>query len=133
MDNLIQQLQATPKWNTFENWYEEQPYDIPMRSTWKDTTFIESHSHFQKGVFEKFIESHGFNIEKQLENIDYNQRSEMSDEEILSKRFNECWFIRTAFLVGVYYQTHTLNPNDYTGNSVPFDSFEELLIWYFNN
>lgn len=62
--NLIEQLQATPKWKKFEDWYEDQQYDIPFNSTWKDTTFIETHFHFQKGVFEKFVESQGFIIEQ---------------------------------------------------------------------
>ena len=54
--NLIQQLQQTSKWKEFDAWYTEQEYCLPLR-------FIELPLEFTKGVFEKFIESRGVNIE----------------------------------------------------------------------
>lgn len=133
MDNLIQQLQQTPKWKEFEEWYEKQDFYIQMKYTYKDYWFEVLDFPFQKEVFEKFIESHGFNIEKQLHNIPYHDRLVMAEEEQLKIRYKEAWFIRTVVIVD-YYTPVCLNPIDhYLRQTKPFESFEELLIWYFNN
>ena len=125
--DLIQQLQQTPKWKEFDAWYTEQEYCLPLR-------FIELPLEFTKGVFEKFIESRGYNVEKQLHDIPYEERAEMSEKELLKVRYKEAWFIRTAVIVSDTYTPVCLNPIDnYLNRVVPFNSFEELLIWYFNN
>lgn len=96
--NLIQQLQATPKWKEFKEWY--YPYymgwSIPMKETKTTTGFTFLHPDFQKGVFEKFIESRGQKYYK----------GQYSDSHYLTYPKSAC---------------------------EEFNSFEELLIWYFNN
>ena len=120
--NLIQQLQQTSKWKEFDAWYTEQQYCLPLR-------FIELPLEFTKGVFEKFIESRGVNIEKQLKDLSYEQKINLSENEMLNKRYNEEWFIKTVLIINGNYKTAFL-PVD---QQIPFGSFEELLIWYFNN
>lgn len=140
--NLIQQLQQTSKWKKFEEWYLKQSYPIyiynkpgnKFNQYEEEIGFVEYPIEFTKSVFEKFIESQGFNVEKQLWDISVQERSELSEKEILSKRYTEAWFIRTSFLVDNHYATHCINPIDnYLQKHIPFNSFEELLIWYFNN
>lgn len=92
--NLIQQLQATPKWKEFEEWYDKQIYHLPLLGLGEggeELGFSDLSFPFNKGVFEKFIES---------------------QDVILN--------INDGYITGkdVY---HVAN------------SFEELLIWYFNN
>lgn len=97
--NLVLQLQQTPKWKEFEDWYEQQQHNIPLISgdyfgRWYiglDELGIE----FQKGVFEKFIESQG----------------------------QSYWHGDS----GTHYLTYPKTACE------EFNSFEELLIWHFNN
>lgn len=100
--NLIQQLQATPKWKEFEEWYNKQDYFMPMEG-FREIDYIigfdDLDFEFQKGVFEKFIESQGFEI-----HFDGNYHLYCNQSYIL------------------------------VNNKLPnWNSFEELLIWYFNN
>lgn len=104
--NLIQQLQATSKWSEFQKWYKtipelQYPYSIDSIKlacgnfyAFKNFPFM-----FQKGVFEKFIESRGCNV--------------------------ITW-------VGEYQIEYCLHAKDYVAGK-DFSTFEELLIWYFNN
>lgn len=133
--NLIQQLQTTPKWKEFEEWYNVQGYFVPLDGIYQlHRTFIEFPIEFQKGVFEKFIESRGYNIEKQLHDLPREERAEMSEKDLLKVRYKEAWFIRTVVIVSDTYTSICLNPVDnYLNKVIQFDSFEELLIWYFNN
>jgi len=103
--NLIQQLQATPKWKEFSKWFVQQDYPC---TTLKDDHvtgchewFVQLHPGFQKGVFEKFIESQGFIIEQWYKTS--------------VKQMYVCLF------------------NDAQKESIFEGTFEELLIWYFNN
>lgn len=132
--NLIQQLQVTPKWKEFEEWYETQNFDIYFTPVYDYPGFTELEISFQKGVFEKFIEGRGYNIEKQLHDIPHEERAELSEKELLKVRYKEAWFIRTVVTVSNIYTPVCLNPLDnYLNKVTPFDSFEELLVWYFNN
>lgn len=87
----------------------------------------------QQGVFEEFFESVGFNIEKKLWDIPWAQRWNMSDEQILKTRYVEAWFLKTVFMANNEYNTLCINPTNHRHQSIPFDSFEDLLTWYFNN
>lgn len=111
--DLIQQLQTTPKWKEFEEWYiKQQVQDRGTTSWWyidlqlKDReedrflTFPQLPFEFQKGVFEKFLESQG-NIFEQSHNG------------------GGC---------GYEYSIWSLE-NGFEMNR----SLEELLLWYFNN
>lgn len=120
--NLIQQLQQSPKWKEFEDWYNQYLVDIDshivgnlvhLEDIEKDNqedvysgcsygvNFCFLPFEFQKGVFEKFIESKGFIIEQWYKTS--------------AKQMYMCLFI----------YTHV--------ESIFEGTFEELLIWYFNN
>lgn len=120
--NLIQQLQQTPKWKEFEKWYnnyikEVDEYEIGQlvylaeitSKNINDVEYCNTYGvnfcflppEFQKGVFEKFIESKGLII-----------------EQWYKSSHNKNW-------VSVF-------PN-VTSDSIFEGTFEELLIWYFNN
>lgn len=100
--NLIQQLQTTPKWKEFKEWYNAQGYFIPLDGVYQlHRTFIEFPLEFTKGVFEKFIESQGFFIEQWYKTS--------------MKQMYMCLF------------------KDTQTESIFEGTFEELLIWYFNN
>lgn len=133
--NLIQQLQKTRKWKRFEKWYNKQSYFIRFNGYYQlHQTFIELPFDFQKGVFEKFIESRGYNIEKGLWDFLKKEKDDMDESQILKLRFKEKWFIRSSVIVDNYYTSFCLNPLDnITKETIVFNSFEELLIWYFNN
>jgi hypothetical protein len=103
--NLIQQLQATPKWKEFKEWYNTQGYflllegkdnlDVEYTFGFDDLAF-----EFQKGVFEKFIESQGYIIEQ--------------------------WLKEPLMMASLFERK--------PGTRFVFEgTFEELLIWYFNN
>lgn len=104
--NLTKQLQQTPKWKEFEEWYLKQSFILPfieIQPRYDDDPYIlgfwSLEFEFQKGVFEKFIES------------------------------NEHVFEQTSGRVGfVTYSIWQLETGYRKSNS-----FEELLIWYFNN
>lgn len=101
--NLIQQLQQSPKWGEFEEWYEQKQYNLPLvGGDYYGRWYIgldELSFEFQKGVFEKFIESR--------EGV-----FEQTEDAYCNKTFS-IWTIQQG----------------YTKNK----SFEKLLIWYFNN
>lgn len=102
--NLIEQLQQTPKWKEFEEWYSKQDFYLPLYNFGIfDRGFVRYEIAFQKGVFEKFIESQGYFIEQYQKN----------------PSINLMWAI--LFKQG---------PNTY---GLFRGTFEELLIWYFNN
>lgn len=104
--NLIEQLQATPKWEKFEEWYKIQPefiapyfigeieLDCGNLHAFKNFPFM-----LQKGVFEKFIESEGSDI---------------------VHIYPENWW-------GTWIEEYGYSEIN------EIDSFEEMLIWYFNN
>lgn len=102
--NLIQQLQTSPKWKDFEDWYDNQGYYLPLHDfgIW-EKGFVNFEFGFQKGAFEQFIESQGYCIEQY-------QKSPSN---------NLMW--TTLF---------KQEPNTFGLFS---GTFEELLIWYFNN
>ena len=102
--NLIQQLQQTPKWKDFEEWYllSEITSHIPLCvGRYRFPPFTKMNVCFQKGIFEKFIESQGFFIEQWYKTS--------------VKQMYVCLF------------------NDAQKESIFEGTFEELLIWYFNN
>lgn len=110
--NLIQQLQVTPKWKEFKEWYNTQGYSILLEREGNiGAVFIEMLFEFQKGVFEKFIESQDYHL-------------------CTERRKNG----KGLVLVPVLYKIPGLNDN-WTQCLVNdnCDSFEELLIRYFNN
>lgn len=105
--NLIQQLQQTPKWKEFEEWYNQQEDVITLHNptcycqgdclhgcVW----LVDLPVMYQKGVFEKFIESQGFQLEQN------------SDGQTMKYTI---WSLENGY--------------EYQKN------LEELLIWYFNN
>ncbi len=101
--NLIQQLQATPKWKEFEEWYKDR-YMYGKGTDHVNNVLFEhkiKHQHFDewKGVFEKFIESQGYKIITHVE--------------------------KGTSYYSLYRKGEVL--------SYGSDSFEKLLIWYFNN
>lgn len=119
--NLIQQLQQSPKWKEFEEWYnkwinteEIQNYVIGQfvdfaeisdqnktKLGYSDTynvNFCFLPLEFQKGVFEKFISK---------------DATDITVDGYLGK---ETYSIGATFAQWKW-----------------FNSFEELLIWYFNN
>lgn len=103
MDNLIQQLQQTPKWKEFEQWYSKQDYSIPMEGYLERdyiVGFDDLDFEFTKGVFEKFIE-----------------------------QWFEIHFDSSYTLYHKHVWEYVIDNNKLLRCS----SFEELLIWYFNN
>ena len=68
-------------------------------------------------------------IHGDLKDLSYEQKINLSENEMLNKRQNEEWFIKTVLIINGNYKTAFL-PVD---QQIPFGSFEELLIWYFNN
>lgn len=123
---MIEQIKQTPKWKEFEEWFGNQNYITFFPA------FLANPLEFQQGVFEKFIESQGFKIEKQLWDIPIEERRNMTKEEILNKQYKEAWFIRFVFLVNDEYKTETINPTGWDLRTKPFNSFQELLTFYFN-
>lgn len=100
--NLIKQLQKTPKWKEFEEWYDKQGYSIPMEGYLERdyiVGFDDLEFELTKGVFEKFIESQGYKIITHVE--------------------------KGTSYYSLYRKGVVL--------SYGSDSFEKLLIWYFNN
>lgn len=95
--NLIQQLQQTPKWKEFEEWYNN--YYLTNKHVPSLNTLEQVPYEMYKGVFEKFIESQ--------EGV-----FEQTEDAYCNKTFS-IWTIQQG----------------YTKNK----SFEQLLIWYFNN
>jgi predicted 2-oxoglutarate/Fe(II)-dependent dioxygenase YbiX len=102
--NLIQQLQATPKWKEFEKWYStyygvHKAVNINLYQSSDYLGFTQLPFEFQKGMFEKFIKNNGFEI-----------------------HFDGSY--------NLYKSNKYIIVNDRLPNWI---SFEQLLIWYFNN
>lgn len=130
--NIISILKKTDKWIEFEIWYEEWRKSHSKNfHTFNIAVFEQYCFDIQTGVFQKYLESIGFNVEKQLNDIIYDDRCRMTEAEILDKRYTESWYLRTVSIFYDEYITICLNPTDWLGNSVPFDSFEDLLTWVF--
>ena len=103
--NLIEQLQQYPKWKEFEEWYEKN-LSVPPKSCYEieyHIGFEDLPFEFQKGVFEKFIESFSAIVLR---------------EENLHERKIQYRLLKYLEL-GLF--------------TKKFNSFDELLIWYFNN
>lgn len=108
MDNLIQQLQQTPKWKKFEEWYNKQDYSMTCYGesfgdecySHYEQGFIDLKISFQKGVFEKFIE----------------QKFEIHFDGSYTLFHKHIW----EYVID-------------NEKLLRCNSFEELLIWYFNN
>jgi len=97
--NLIQQLQQTPKWEEFEEWYEKwRDSHKKNYHTFNIEVFKQYAPEIQKGVFEKFLTDNQSYIEVDL---------------IKLVPLYNLWSIEDGYQ--------------------EFDSFEELLLWYFNN
>ena len=103
--NLIQQLQASPKWKEFEEWYKQQPEFISpyhISEIELDCGNLDAFKNFpfmlQKGVFEKFI---------------FENNTDITVDGYLG---NETYGIGSTFADWKW-----------------FENFEQLLIWYFNN
>lgn len=98
--NLIQQLQQTPKWKEFEEWYNKNTrawvWAIPINIYGFEDIPVE----FQKGVFEKFIE----------------QKFEIHFDGSYTLFHKHIW----EYVID-------------NEKLLRCNSFEELLIWYFNN
>lgn len=91
--DLIKQLQKTPKWKEFEEWYNS--FYIQNEHVPSLVTLVQVPPEMYKGVFEKFIDSQG----------------------------QSYWYGNS----GTHYLTYPMIASE------EFNSFEELLIWYFNN
>lgn len=122
MNTLIQQLQVTPKWKGFEEWYNKfvPTYSLGNKAWLKDidsTTregevdFLGLPIEFQKGVFEKFFESEGYHL--------CTERRKNSSGLIV---------IPVLYKIPLPVEEWSMCLVNDTCNS-----FEELLIWYFNN
>ncbi len=97
--NLIQQLQTTPKWKEFEEWFFKQNYSVGFEYANDESMFTELEFDLQKGVFEKFIEQ------------------------------NSNYFLT---LITSELGVHSITVENLVDKYL-FYSYEELLIWYFNN
>jgi len=101
--NLIQKLQTTPKWKEFEEWYNKQGYYIPIKG------------YFDENYFAGFDDDLGFEFQKGV------------FEKFISKD-------STNITVDGYIVNETYGiPGATFAQWKWFESFEELLIWYFNN
>lgn len=101
--NLIEKLQATPKWKEFEEWYKDR-YMYGKGTDHVNNVLFDhkiKHQHFDewKGVFEKFIES---------------RRTKVTCFPTDSDELE----------YGLYWKGHVAGMNH--------NSFEELLVWYFD-
>lgn len=115
--NLIQQLQQTPKWKEFEAWYESTSlhYYIQlytMHSLGGDPVdgFVDLSFSFQKGVFEKFIKNQGYHL-------------------CTERRKNGKGLVLVPILYVIPQKGDSWTQCLINDNC---DTFEELLIWYFN-
>lgn len=121
---LIEQLQQTPKWKEFEEWYnftympDNYTPSLDYFRTRIDTVFL-------KGVFEKFFESKELIVENiVISPLDIPEefRKDLYENKICQK-----WYLRSTLITKTEYYTICINdPKN------PFNSFQELLIWYFN-
>lgn len=119
--NLIKQLQKSHKWDTFEKWYFEQPFIISFfgREYFEETCnirevgfidlFDKSNFCFTKGVIEMFVNSQGYQVHFDGSYCLYKYKDGTYEIESESDGMTEFQRLLRR------------------------DSFEELLIWYFNN
>jgi hypothetical protein len=125
--NLIEQLKQTPKWSEFEDWWDihylgyckviNPSYDSFLYiDNWCDFPF-----EFQEGVFKKFIESQN------------------KWNYILVHINDNRWQLGLSYLgnnqdmvYNLYYYDRNNLESDFEID-VTFESFEELILWYFNN
>ena len=120
---MYAKLSKTKYWKKFEEWYEER-YGAQVPKIYRPD--------FDRYVFELFLESVDYKVEKQLWDLSAYEISTMSYKEILDKKFREAWFLRSVLLHQNQYKVLTFNPVDHLGISIPFDSFEQLVEFFFN-
>lgn len=122
--SLIRQFQTTPKWKEFERWFDQTYKDLVISgcpevkfekltsNSIKDTDIFITLLPFEflKGVFEKFIESQGYHL-------------------CTERRINRNGLV----LVPILYKIPEKGDN-WTQCIIndSLDTFQELLIWYFN-
>lgn len=135
MKNLIEQLKQTPKWSEFEQWWNDnykleifihapayEPYNgvTIKREYLSFFRFLSFPFEFQEGIFKKFIESQNkwnyvfvcFNDEKCKKTKDY-----------IGNQHDVAWN---------FYYTNVDNAQSDFELDLYFNTFEELIIWYFN-
>jgi hypothetical protein len=126
--NLIEQLKQTPKWGKFEKWFDttytqnyllqtndviEYPGTYLEFEYWCDFPF-----EMQEGVFKKFIE---FQNNWNYVFIQYKDKI----EEFKGNQSDVCY--------NFYYTDGDDLSEDAFEIDVTFDTFEQLILWYFNN
>ena len=106
--NLIQQLQTSPKRKEFEEWYSKQSYSM---NCYGESFGDEVYSHYEQGFVDLEISFQKGVFEKFIE------RQEAVFEQTCSADYSNktysIWTVETGYKKS--------------------KSFEELLIWYFNN
>lgn len=115
--NFISELQKTPKWREFEQWYlyTFHPYgNIPLFGWYcggdPKPGFNDMSFDFQKGVFEKYLLDQGYHL-------------------CTERRLNGNGLV----LIPVLYRIPEENAlSGWCLINDTCDSFQELLIWYFN-
>lgn len=106
--NLIQQLQTTPKWKEFEKWYRIQPeFTAP---------YLINEVELDRGNLYAF------------KNFPFMLQKGVFEKFIESQGF----IIEQWYKISVK-QMYVCLFNDAQKESIFEGTFEELLIWYFNN
>ena len=98
-------LTQTKRWNEFADWYEQQDYILLLNGHEACWKFVDLEFEFQEGVFRKFIHNQ----------IDKDQECNYSIEIVPSDIY-------------IYYTLYA--GRDF---SKTFQSFQELVTWFFNN
>lgn len=112
MSDLIKNLQKSPNWSEFEEWYRSNyGYGhIPIDSWYcggdPKPGFETLPLEFQKGVFEKYADLKGYRISQEFD-FDASVELETSD----------------GWIYGIIDDIH---------RCLRFRTFEELIIWFFN-
>jgi len=97
-------LTQTKRWSEFEIWYDDNFHTIPIQASYI-IDFVHLPFEFQEGVYRKFIES--------LVDGD-NERLYLLEMENFPRVFR-------------------LNGSRYIGGiTKPFNTFQELVTWFFN-
>lgn len=135
MNNLIQQLKQIPKWVEFEKWWDKE-YSTVVKACnkyWDSdcNTHISIYLdfkawcnfpfEFQAGVFRKFIESRN---KWNSITVDYSNKKSIS-EPYKGNQYDFEWTF--------FNRNHDISISEDSDYCVQFDTFEELIIWYFNN
>ena len=106
---MIQQLKVLPLWPKFELWYNMQDFRVPQSDNLWPPIMSFEHDYsfeFQKGVFEKFLNSMGYIVCYQIK---YGPRA-------------------------IEYRLYNTNKSETRIFSMEiFSTLEELLLWAFNN